>query len=165
AEAASALTAAISAADPLLPLGPVRAMEQVIGESMAQPRLLMLLVGTLAIAALLLSAIGVHGLITQVVSERIREFGIRLALGAPAIRIVRAVAQSGIALAAVGALVGIGLSFPASSLVAASVPNLSTRDPATYLGVAVVLVIVAVVSSLLPSLRIARLDPVKILRE
>jgi putative ABC transport system permease protein len=165
AEAASALTAAINAADPLLPLGPVRAMEQVIGESMAQPRLLMLLVGTLAIAALLLSAIGVHGLITQVVSERIREFGIRLALGAPTIRIVRAVAQSGIALAAVGALVGIGLSFPASSLVAASVPNLSTRDPATYFGVAVVLVIVAIASSLFPSLRIARLDPVKILRE
>ena len=165
AEAAGALTAAIQASDPLLPLGPVRAMEQVIGESMAQPRLLMLLVGTLAIAALLLAAVGVHGLITHIVSERTREFGIRLALGAPAGQIVRAVAQSGVALAAVGALVGVGLSFPASALVAASIPNLSTRDPVTYLGVSVLLVIVALASSLLPSLRIARLDPVRILRE
>ena len=165
AEAAGALTAAIQASDPLLPLGPVRAMEQVIGESMAQPRLLMLLVGTLAFAALLLAAVGVHGLITHIVSERTREFGIRLALGAPAGQIVRAVAQSGVALAAVGALVGVGLSFPASSLVAASIPNLSTRDPVTYLGVSVLLVIVALASSLLPSLRIARLDPVRILRE
>ena len=165
AEAAGALTAAIQASDPLLPLGPVRAMEQVIGESMAQPRLLMLLVGTLAFAALLLAAVGVHGLITHIVSERTREFGIRLALGAPAGQIVRAVAQSGVALAAVGALVGVGLSFPASTLVAASIPNLSTRDPVTYLGVSVLLVIVALASSLLPSLRIARLDPVRILRE
>ncbi len=165
AEAAGALTDAIQASDPLLPLGPVRAMEQVIGESMAQPRLLMLLVGTLAIAALLLAAVGVHGLITHIVSERTREFGIRLALGAPAGQIVRAVAQSGVALAAVGALVGVGLSFPASALVAASIPNLSTRDPVTYLGVSVLLVIVALASSLLPSLRIARLDPVRILRE
>ncbi len=165
ADAASALTAAIQAADPLLPLGPVRAMEQIMGESVAQPRLLLLLVGTLAVAALLLSAIGVHGLIAQVVAERTREFGVRLALGAPAGRIVRAVAQSGVGLAALGALVGIGLSFPATSLVAASVPNLSTRDPTTYLAVAAVLVVVATVSSLVPSLRIARLDPVKILRE
>jgi ABC-type antimicrobial peptide transport system permease subunit len=88
-----------------------------------------------------------------------------MALGAPAGRIVRTVAQSGVGLAGAGALVGIGLSFPATSLVAASVPNLSTRDPTTYFGVAVVLVIVATVSSLVPSLRIARLDPVKILRE
>ncbi|HYN10508.1 MAG TPA: ABC transporter permease [Vicinamibacterales bacterium] len=165
ADAAAALTAAITAADPLLPLGPLRAMEQVIGESMAQPRLLMLLVGTLAVAALLLSAIGLHGLITHIVSERTREFGIRLALGAPTGKIVRAVVQSGVALAAIGALVGVGLSFPASSLVAASVPNLSTRDLPTYLSVAVLLVIVALVSSLFPTLRIARLDPVKILRE
>ena len=165
ADAATALTAAISAADPLLPLGPLRAMEQVIGESMAQPRLLMLLVGTLALAALLLSAIGIHGLIAHIVSERTREFGIRLALGAPTGRIVRAVAQSGVVLAALGAAIGVALSFPATSLVAASVPNLSTRDLPTYLGVATVLVIVALVSSLLPTLRIARLDPVRILRD
>jgi predicted permease len=165
AEAASALAAAIQSADPLLPLGPVRAMGQIMAASVAQPRLLLLRVGTLAIAAVLLSAIGVHGLIAQVVAERTREFGVRMALGAPAGRIVRTVAQSGVGLAGAGALVGIGLSFPATSLVAASVPNLSTRDPTTYFGVAVVLVIVATVSSLVPSLRIARLDPVKILRE
>lgn len=165
AEASSALATAIQSADPLLPLGPVRAMDEVMGESVAQPRLLLLLVGTLAIAAVLLAAIGVHGLIAQVVAERTREFGVRMALGAPAGRIVRTVAQSGVGLAALGALVGMGLSFPATSLVAASVPNMSTRDPATYFGVALVLVIVATVSSLLPSLRIARLDPVKILRE
>ena len=76
--------AAIAESDPLLPLGQVRAMDQVVAVAIAEPRLLMTLVGTLARAALLLAAIGIHGLIIHVVSERTREFGIRLALGATA---------------------------------------------------------------------------------
>lgn len=164
-DAAAALTRAIQEADPLLPLGRVRPMQEVVSRSMAQPRLLTMLVGALALAALLLAAIGIHGLISQVVSERMREFGIRLALGGSARHIVRAVALSGVTLAAVGALVGVGLSFPAASLVAAFIPNLQPHDLTTYSSVALLLFVIAVASSFLPALRIAQLDPVKILRE
>ena len=165
AEAGAALSSAIAAGDPLLPLGPMRAMDQVIAESLARPRMLMALVGALALAAILLAAIGIHGLVTHIVADRTREFGVRLALGAASGQIVRAVALSGVALSAVGALAGIGLSFPATSLVSAAIPNLSPRDPATYVGVALLLVVVAVVSALLPTVRILRLDPVRILRD
>jgi predicted permease len=161
----AALTQAIHDVDPLLPVGPVRAMDQIVADSMAQPRLLTLLVGTLALAALLLAAIGIHGLIAQIVSERRREFGIRLALGATSLQIARAVTVLGVGLAGLGALAGAGLSIPASTLVSAFVPNLGTRDLTTYVAVAVVVVVVAAASSVLPTLRISRLDPVKILRE
>lgn len=165
AAAAEALTRAISAVDPMLPLGELRSMSDVVDRSMAQPRLMMTLVGALAVAALLLSAIGIHGLVTHVISERTREFGIRLALGASASGMIRDVAKAGVVLAAVGAVVGFVLSFPATQLVGAFLTELTTRDVRTYVGVAVLLFLVASVSSVWPALRLLRLDPAKTLRD
>lgn len=163
--AAEALTRAISAVDPMLPLGEVRSMSDVVDRSTAQPRLMMTLVGALATAALLLSAIGIHGLVTHVISERTREFGIRLALGASASGMIRDVAKAGVVLAAVGAVVGFALSFPATQLVGAFLTELTTRDVRTYVGVAVLLFLVASVSSVWPAMRLLRLDPAKTLRD
>jgi predicted permease len=164
-DAAEAMSGAIAAADPLLPTGPVRSMAETASRVLAQPRLIAQLVGTLAAAALLLAAIGIYGLLAHVVSERTREFGIRLALGATTGGIVRAVALSGAALAGAGALLGIGLSFPASALIASFLPDLGTRDVPTYAGVSLTLVVIALVSSVLPALRAGRLEPVRVLRE
>jgi predicted permease len=163
--AAEALTKAVGAADPLLPLHSVERIEEVAAGSIARPRLMMALVGVLALAALLLSAIGIHGLITQVVSERTREFGLRLALGASAPQIVRAVASSGVLLACAGALVGIGLSLLSAKLIESFLTDLTTTDAATYAGVSVILIGVAIASSVLPALKIVRLDPAKTLRD
>ena len=163
--AAEAFARSINAADPLLPLEPVRSMSEVVGRSLATPRLMMTLVGVLAAAALILAAIGIHGLITQVVSERTREFGIRLALGAPAGRLVRDVAVSGVVLAGIGAAAGAALSLPATKLVEAFLTELTRRDATTYVGVALVLFAVAVVASVLPALRVVRLDPSRTLRQ
>lgn len=165
AAAAEALTRAIGSVDPLLPVGEIRSMRAVVDASLAAPRLMMSLVGALAIAALLLSAIGIHGLITHVIGERTREFGVRLALGASAGQIVRSVAMSGITLGAVGVAIGLALSLPATKLVEASLTELAAKDVPTYAGVAVLLFAVACVSSLWPALRVARLDPVKVLRD
>jgi predicted permease len=165
ATAAEALTRAIGSTDALLPIGDVRSMEEVVGRAFAAPRLMMSLVGVLALAALLLSAIGIHGLITHVIAERSREFGVRLALGASPAQIVRTVALSGIVLAAIGVVVGLGLSLPATKLVEASLTELTTKDVPTYVGVAALLFLVACASSLWPALRVARLDPVKTLRD
>lgn len=163
--AAEALTKAVNASDPLLPLNSVEAIENVAAKSIARPRLMMTLVGALALAALLLAAIGIHGLITHVVSERTREFGLRLALGASASQIVRAVALSGVVLALVGAVIGIGLSLLSAKLVEAFLTDLTTTDRVTYAGVSLMLVGVALVSSVLPALKIVRLDPAKTLRQ
>ncbi len=165
AAAAEALTRAIGSVDPLLPIAEVRSMKEVVDRSLAAPRLMMSLVGALALAALLLSAIGIHGLITHMIAERSREFGVRLALGASPGQIVRGVALSGIVLSAIGVVLGLGLSVPATKLVEASLTELTTKDAPTYIGVALLLFAVAAASSIWPALRVARLDPVKTLRD
>jgi predicted permease len=165
AEAAAALSTAIASADPQLPVSEVRSMAQTTAESLAEPQLMMILVGALAASALLLAAIGIHGMIVHVIGERTREFGVRIALGASPADVVRGVATSGAVLTAVGAVLGVALSFPASTLVASFVANLSTRDVPTYAGVGLLMVLVAIASSLLPARRLLRMDPTAALRE
>jgi ABC-type antimicrobial peptide transport system permease subunit len=139
-------------------------MEQVAAAAMARPRLMTMLVGTLALAALVLAAIGVHGLIVHTVAERTREFAIRMALGATPRATVAQVAKSGVVLAGVGAVIGVALSIPGVTLIESSLYTVRAGDGATYVGVGALLFGVACLSSVLPALRILRLDPAKALR-
>lgn len=162
--AEQALTSALAAADPLLPLGAIRQMSRVRANAIAMEEMLLTLVGTLAVVALLLTALGLHGVIAHSVAERTREFGIRMALGATPRETVRDVAVGGLALAAIGAVLGIALAIPATSLVATWLYGVAERDTATYAGAAAFLLLVAGIASLLPALRILRLDPARTLR-
>ncbi len=162
--AAQAIESAITSADPLLPVGTVRQMADVRASAIAEHTMLMTLVSTLALAALLLAAIGLHGVIAHSVTERTREFGIRLALGATPAGTVRAVALGGVKLAAIGAVLGGLLAIPASTLVSSVLYDVAERDPLTYIGAAGFLLVVASAASLLPALRILRLDPATTLR-
>jgi len=162
--AALAVRQAIAAVDPQLPVSSVRSMAEVMAAAMTLQRLLMALVGALAGAALFLAAIGVYGVIAHSVAERRREFGIRIALGSTAGAAVRAVTLSGIGLVAVGAAAGLALSIPATSLVRAFLWRVDAGDPITYAGVGVVLLVVAAAASLLPALKLLRLDPVETLK-
>jgi predicted permease len=163
--AAQALENAITSSDPFLPMGRIRRMTDVRASAIAAQTMLMTLVGTLALAALLLAAIGLHGVIAHSVTERTREFGIRLALGATRAGTVRSVALGGVTLAAIGAVLGAALAVPASGLVASVLYDVPERDPLTYAGAAIFLLIVASVASVLPALRILRLDPAATLRQ
>ena len=158
------LPQAINGVDPLLPVTDVRSMASVQASAISLQRLLMTLVGILAVAAVLLAAIGIHGVIAHSVADRRREFGIRLALGATVGATVRRVALGGIVLAAIGAVIGGVLSLAAVRLVASFLWGVSEHDPATYAGVAVFLFAVAAFASLLPALKILRLDPAQTLR-
>lgn len=162
--AEQALITALSASDPLLPVGAIRQMSRVRSDAIAMQEMLMTLVGTLAVVALLLTTLGLHGVMAQSVAERTREFGIRMALGATAQSAVRMVTVGGLGLAAIGAVLGVGLAVPASSLVASSLYGVAERDPATYVGAAIFLVVVAGIASLLPALRLLRVDPASTLR-
>lgn len=164
-EAGAALSQAIGEADSLLPIGPVRAIEQVEEAALAMPRLLTILVGALALTALLLAAIGIHGLITHIVTERRREFGIRLALGATTGQMMVAVVRSGVVLAAVGAAAGSALSIPSVRVIESFLYTVRPGDPRTYLAVGGLLLFVACLSTVLPALRILRLDPARTLRD
>jgi predicted permease len=164
-DVAQAIRSAIVFVDPRLPVVEVRTMAQVRGESLAIQRLMMTLVGIIAAAALLLSAMGLYGLIAHGIGERRREFGIRLALGATRAQTIRAASMTGIVLALIGGLAGAVLSIPASQLVQSLLWGVKTADAATYAGVIAFLLLVAGVASLTPALKLLRLDPAKTLRE
>ena len=160
----AALRRAIDATDPLLPFARVRDMRQVQDASLAQQRFLMVLFGGLAAAAVLLAAVGIHGLIATAVLERTREMGIRVALGATEAHAMRALALPGVVLAGIGTIAGIVASVAFSRLLQHYVWGVSTTDPVTFAAVAALLPCVAVVASVGPATRILRLDPAAILR-
>jgi predicted permease len=158
------LAQALSATDPLLPLAQGGPMRELQDAAIAQPRLLMALLTTLATAAVLLAAIGIHGLIASSVTERTREIGIRLALGSTAGDAVRAAAMPGVWLALAGVAAGTLPALAFARLLRHLIWGVSATDPATFVAAALALVAVAGAASLAPALRILRLDPATTLR-
>ena len=160
----AAIRRAMAEVDPQLPLSAVRSVDAVRSAALARQRILMLLVGALGAAAMLLAAIGIHGLIASGVTERTREFGIRMALGATAAQAVRSAALPGIVLALVGLVAGCGAAVAVSGLLRSLLWGVSANDPVTFAGVVLALLLVAVTASVVPALRVRRLDPVSLLR-
>jgi predicted permease len=159
--------AAIHHADPLLPVQDVEDLSAVRTAATDTQRVLMTLVGVLAAAALLLSAIGIHGLVAQGVVERTREFGIRVALGATPSRVMGQSSLASVAVAVSGALVGLGLAWMAVLIFDSFsfLFHVDKHDPLTFVVVPVFLSLVAVASSLIPALRVLKVDPATTLRE
>jgi predicted permease len=159
------LRGAMAAVDPQLPLAAVRNIAVVRSAALAEQRLLMTLVGLLGFAALLLAAIGIHGLIASGVTERTRELGIRMALGATVGQAIRTAALPGIALSIAGLAVGSGAALGVTGLIRSQLWGVSTSDPTTFIAVALTLFGVAAAASILPALRVRKLDPAALLRE
>jgi hypothetical protein len=164
ADAVATLRRAIDAADPLLPFARVRDIAQVRDASLAQQRFLMVLLAGLALAAVLLAAVGIHGLIATTVVERSREMGIRVALGATIAQAMRSLALPGIVLSVAGTVIGIAASLAFVRLLQHYVWGISTTDPLTFVAVAATLLAVATVASVIPAMRVLRMDPATILR-
>jgi len=162
---AAAMRTGVASVDPLVPFADFQTMDEIRESAFGLQRLESVLLGALAGFALLLSAVGIFGLVTQTVSERTREFGIRLALGASVGRTISAAARSGILLSAAGIAVGFVIARSAGKLFEALIYHVEATDTMTFTVVAITLLGVATLASLLPSLRIARLDPATTLRE
>jgi predicted permease len=160
-----AMRRALRTADPRLPFSSFHSMAEVRGASVVNERYQARLFSALAGLALLLSALGVYGLIAQSVAERTREMGIRLALGATAKGVVRAAAMPGIKLSLAGVAGGLLLALYATRVMKSLIWGITTTDPWTFATVAALLVVVAAVSSIIPALRLTRLDPVQTLRQ
>ena len=156
---------ALDATDPLLPFAEVRSMADVQAASLAQQRFLMVLLGALALSTVLLAGIGIHGLIATSVTERTREMGIRLALGATTAQAMRTLAVPGIVLAMIGVTIGAGAALLGGRLLQHFLWGIQANDPATFGGVAATLVAVACLSSVVPALKVLRLDPARTLRQ
>jgi ABC-type antimicrobial peptide transport system permease subunit len=160
-EPARALLATL---DPDLPMFRVRTMEQFAANAVAQPRLYLTLIGIFAAAAMLLAAIGIYGVLAHGVTQRTREIGIRLALGANRREVVGLVVGQAAALASGGLALGLLLAFGASRLMRGLLFGVEPNDVATYAGVAGALFAIALLASYLPARRASRVDPVTALR-
>jgi predicted permease len=163
-EAAETIRQAVAAFDPMLPVAKIETMTAVRSASLARQRFMMSLVAGLGVVALVLAAIGIHGLIASSVAERTRELGIRVALGATSRQVLATVIVPGLTSAAVGVAAGTVAAIPAAQLLRAFIWGVQPGDPVTFLSVVGGLLLVALAASLIPALRVLRLDPASTLR-
>jgi predicted permease len=142
----------------------IRPMAQVRAESVAQRRFVLLLVTAFGVLALVMAAVGVYGVMALIVSERTAEIGIRLALGAQPMQVLRAVVAQGMTLSAAGVVAGLLLSTALAPLVATQLYGVGTLDPPTLAAVPAVLLAIAALACLVPARRAMTVDPVNALR-
>jgi putative ABC transport system permease protein len=150
--------------DPELPLANVRTLDEWVSGSAAQPRLNAVLLAVFAAVALVIAAIGIYGVLAYSVSQRTREIGLRMALGAPRHGVVGLIVREGMTLGLVGIGAGIAGALALSRALTALVFGISLRDPMTYVAVAGTLGIVALAACSVPAFRASRVDPMIALR-
>jgi predicted permease len=161
---ASAVKSEVRAIDPELPIDTVRPLNELVHESVAEPRFQAVLLGGFALTALLLAAIGVYGLISYSVAQRTREIGIRVALGATSRQVVGPIVREGMTLALAGVLLGAVGAFAATRTIESLLFGVAPTDPLTFGAVSGLLLAVAFVASYIPSRRALRIDPLTALR-
>jgi len=161
---ANAIRSQILAIDPDQPVSDVQTMEHVVEASEGQRRLIVVLLGMFAGAALLLAVVGIYGTIAYSVAQRTQELGIRRALGAQQIDILRLVMGPGLGLTLTGAVAGMGSAFGLTRVMKSLLFQVSATDPWTYGGIAVLFMVVALAASYIPGRRAARIDPTAALR-
>ena len=135
-----------------------------VGGWLAEKRFLLLLAGVFAGAALALAAVGIYGMVAHSVTRRTQEIGIRMALGAQRKDVLQLIVGEAARLAVIGLVIGIALSFAASQLISSLLYGVRATDPLTFLAVAVLLTVVALLASYIPARRAMRLDPMIALR-
>ena len=162
---APAVRAAVHEVDPALPVGRVTTLEALAAGSVAQPRFTAVLVGVFGAMAFLLAALGIYGLLAYTVSQRSREIGVRLALGARPRDVTRLVVGDGLAVTLAGVAAGLAAAAVLARFVRSLLFQVSPVDPLTFAGAAAALAAVALGASWAPLRRAGRIDPVRILRD
>ena len=160
-----AMRKAVASVDPSLPIYDAMTLDDRISAAVARPRFNAALLSAFAGAALLLAAIGVYGVLSYSVSSRMREIGVRLALGADARRVIGLVLGEGVRLAAAGAIAGLVAALMASRVIQSVVIDVSATDPRILAIAAVVMMAVAALAAFLPARRASAVDPIEVLRQ
>jgi len=159
-----ALRSRIREVDKYAPITRIRTLEEVVSESIAQPRFYTLLLALFAGVAVILAAIGLYGVMSYAVSQRTREIGIRLALGAEPQRILRMIVGQGLLLILIGVAAGLAAAFALTRLIATLLFGVSATDPGTFAVIALTLIVVALAACYLPARRATKVDPMTALR-
>lgn len=157
---AATLRHEVQALDKDQPIYNVRTMDDVVANSLGTRRVSMQLFSVFAIAALLLAAVGIYGVMAYTVTQRTQEIGIRMALGAQRSDVLGLVVRQGMTLAAIGVVAGLAGAFSFTRVMASLLFNVRPDDPTTYLAISLLLIVVAFLACYLPARRAAKLDPV-----
>jgi predicted permease len=160
----AAMQRALAEADPTLPFAGFYSMSDILAENLVYQRIEVVLLSALAALALLLSAIGIYGLVSSLVVQRTREIGIRIALGSTIGQAMVKIGASGVVATAFGLVAGLALSLLAAQVLRSQLYGVRDHDPVALLAVPVVLAATALAASLLPTLRITRIQPAETLR-
>ncbi len=161
---APAIRGVLRRLDPELPITEVATMNELLAGSLEQPRLLSILVAAFAVAALMLSVIGIHGVLAYFVQQQSREIGIRIALGGRPASVRRRVVGQGMGMAAAGLAVGIAAALALTRYLSSLLFEIRATDPPTFAAVAAAMLAVAFVACLAPARQAAAVDPVTALR-
>jgi predicted permease len=160
----SSLRRAVWAIDPNQPISNVNTLEQIVSASIAQPRLNMLLMVLFGGLALLLSAVGIYGLLSYAVTQRTQEVGIRMALGANVSDVLQLVLKQGMFLALIGEAIGLAGAFALTRLMRGLLFDVTPTDTTIFAGVVAVLTLTALLACYLPARRATKVDPLVALR-
>jgi len=150
--------------DPTVPITNVQSMEEVVSTATAPARWSTTLLGAFAGVALITAVLGVFGLLSYTVTQRARELGIRIALGASSGGVQRLVLSHGLVLVAVGLVVGLAGALALTRFMQSLLYGVTPTDPITFVGVSGLLVLAAASASLIPARRATRIDPITALR-
>ncbi len=161
---AAAVRSQVQSLDKDMPVSSIKTMDQRLSESVARPRFNTLLLSLFAAVALILSAVGIYGVMSYSVSQRTHEIGIRMALGAQKGDVVKLVVRQGMVLAGIGLVIGVGGALLLSRLMASFLFGVSATDPLTFTGVSLVLALAAFLACYIPARRATKVDPMVALR-
>jgi len=162
--AIAAIREQVRALDADQPITNVATMEERLSQSLSQPRFSTMLLGLFASVALLLAAVGIFGVMSYVVPQRTHEFGIRMALGAQRIDVLKLVVGHGMRLTVIGLAIGLAASFALTRLMSSLLFGVSATDPLTFLAISMLLASVALMASYFPARRATKVDPIIALR-
>ena len=162
---ASALREAVAQVDSELPLAAVMSMPALIERQKGGDPIFVGVLGSFAVLALILAAIGIYGLIAYSVGQRMHEIGIRMALGAGNRDVLRMVLWQGMKMTAIGAVIGIVLALPLPKMFEAIFYGLHLREPRLYFVVPIAILMVAMLATYIPARRATRVDPIRALRQ
>jgi predicted permease len=155
---------AVAGVNSNLPLADVKTMESISRRSLARTSLALVLLAIASGMSLLVGVVGIYGVISYTVSQRTREVGIRLALGAPLDGVTRLFVRHGLALSGIGAICGVAAALALTRLMGSMLFEVSPADPLTYAAASSALIVAALLGSYLPARRAARVDPVEAIR-
>ena len=161
---AAAIRGEVRHMDPNVPVANVRTMKEVVAAALATPRLTGFLLGSFAVIALALAAVGIYGVLAYVVSQRTHEIGIRLAIGAERSQVLGMVMWHGVSLAAIGIGAGLIGAFALTQLMRSLLYEVRPNDPITFVVVTATLLLIAIVASWLPARRAMKVSPTVALR-